>query len=262
MATWRNFEIDCTNYLNNKYGVYAKFVSFGGANSNVPDITAKTNSGRFFGLEAKYCPAQSGQFVLLPDIATRKFVYSSLNATSPNMSACIILHHMNNLFDEYLEAGTKGKEIVFDNCTKVFYTWIIDYYKNKNVKYFITNNYIILPIEQFPNYFNVTAKYRVKRSGSNSVGKSNLSNVINYIESSFQIHGYKCIGPKLFIKAPFGLHNTKFTLDDIKYMFSQRGNDYEIRKLSNTDNANVIFSIQLKSNQLKEDLIVFENDLL
>ncbi len=45
-------------------------------------------------------------------------------------------------------------------------------------------------------------------------------------------------------------------------MFSLRERDYEIRKLSNTDNANVIFSIQLKSNQMKEDLIAFENELL
>lgn len=141
-------------------------------------------------------------------------------------------------------------------------TWIIDYYKNKGVKYFIANNYIILPIERFSHYFSVTAKYRVKRSGSSSVGKSNLSTIINYIESSFKINGYKCIGPKLFLEAPFGLHNTKFMIDDSKYMFSQRGKDYEIRKLSNTDNANVIFSIQLKSNQLKEDLTVFENELL
>ena len=262
MATWRNFEIDCTNYLNNKYGVYAKFTSFGGTNSNIPDITVETNSGRFFCLEAKHCPAQSGQFVLLPDISTREFVYSSSNATSPNMSACIIIHHMNNFFEEYLEAGTKGKAIDFDNCTNVFSKWIIDYYKNKGVKYFITNNYIILPIERFSLYFNVNAMYRVKRSGSSSVGKSNLSTVINYIESSFKIHGYKCIGPKLFINAPFGMHNTIFMLDDSKYMFSQRGNDYEVRKLSNTDNANVIFSIQLKSNQYKEDLTVFENELI
>lgn len=31
-----------------------------------------------------------------------------------------------------------------------------------------------------------------------------------------------------------------------EYMFSQRGSEYEIRKLSNTFNANVIFSIDLK----------------
>lgn len=262
MVTWRNFEIDCTNYLNTKYGAYAKFISFGGSNSNIPDITAETNSGGFFGIEAKYCPAQSGQFVLLSDISMRQFVYSGLNATSPNMCACIIIDHMNTFFDEYLDAGTKGKEIVFDNCAKVFSTWIIDYYKKKGVKYFITNNYIILPIERFSRYFNVTAKYRVKRSGSNSVGKSNLSTVINYIESSFEIYGYKYVGPKLFIKAPVGMHNTKFILDGSEYMFSLRGKDYEIRKLSNTNNANVIFSIQLKSNQFKEDVTAFENDLL
>ena len=39
------------------------------------------------------------------------------------------------------------------------------------------------------------------------------------------------------------LHNLRFSLGDNEYMFSKREDLYEIRKLSNTYNANVIFSI-------------------
>ena len=44
------------------------------------------------------------------------------------------------------------------------------------------------------------------------------------------------------------LHDVRFVLDGYEYMFSIRDDKYEIRKLSNTFNANVIFSI-FKKNQ-------------
>ena len=45
------------------------------------------------------------------------------------------------------------------------------------------------------------------------------------------------------------LHNERFIIGKNEYMISKRENNYEIRKLSNTSNANVIFSIELKSNK-------------
>lgn len=50
-------------------------------------------------------------------------------------------------------------------------------------------------------------------------------------------------GDKLFVESSHNLHNKRFVFQQYEYMFSQRGNEYEIRKLSNTYNANVIFSI-------------------
>ena len=46
MSTWKDFEIQCTEYLNSCYGTYAKFTLQGGANSTVPDIYVKTNTTR------------------------------------------------------------------------------------------------------------------------------------------------------------------------------------------------------------------------
>lgn len=247
---WKDFETDCTEYLNKKYGDYANFKHMGGSDSTLPDIKVTTKSGNAFYIDVKHSPAQCGQFVLLPDIASRTFIYSHLNTTPINKYAKQIITHMNDLFDEFIEAGTSGKDIVMNNGCEIFSNWIIEAYKNKGTLYYITNDYTILPIERFRKYFNVSAKYRVKRSGSSHVGKSNISSVLNYI----QFHGYaientRIENGKLFVVSAESLHNQRFLLHGNEYMFSLRGAEYEIRKLSNTFNANVIFSLALNTNK-------------
>lgn len=261
MLTWQDFEIECANFLNATYGTKAKFINQGGSNSRLPDIIAETVKGLSFGMEAKYTPAQCGQFVLFPNILTRTFDYSHSNYTSQNSYTQKIINHMNQYFNEYQESGTKGKEIIFENCQQIFSNWVIAYYKNKNTKYFITNNFIIFPVEQFHKYFNITATYRVKRSGSSSVSKSNLKVIANYINLNFDVSSIMTEGTKLFVTANKNIHDTRFVYGKYEYMFSIRDDKYEIRKLSNTFNANVIFSINLKSSQIQEDLDMFEIDL-
>lgn len=249
-SIWEDFEIDCTEYLNRKFGDYASFKHEGGSDSTIPDIKVTTKSGNIFYIDAKHSPAQCGQFVLLPDIASSTFIYSRLNTTPINTYAKQIIEHMNAQFDEFKEAGTAGKDIVMNNGSEIFSNWIIDSYRNKGARYFITNNYTILPVERSSEYFNVSAKYRVKRSGSSHVGKSNISNVLNYIKSNgYNIESSRTDAGKLFVVSAESLHNQRFLLHGYEYMFSLRDSEYEIRKLSNTFNANVIFSIDLKSNK-------------
>jgi DNA (cytosine-5)-methyltransferase 1 len=251
MTKWEDFEIDCTEYLKRKFHQYANFKLIGGSDSTLSDIKVSTDSGDVFYIEAKQSKAQCGQFVLLPNIETRTFTYSNDNKTSINSYAIKIMEHMNAQFDEFKEAGTTGKDITFDNDTDVFINWIVEIYKNKCVRYFITNNYVIFPIEKFSEYFNIKAKYRIKRSGSSDVGKSNIANVLNYIQSNSKaIKSSRTYGAKLFITSSESLHNKKFIFNSNEYMISERGSEYEIRKLSNTFNANVIFSIELKTNKI------------
>ena len=68
-----------------------------------------------------------------------------------------------------------------ENDSDIFANWIIQIYKDKGVKFFITNNYTILPVERFQDYFDISAKYRTKRSGSRNVGKKNAQLVMDYI---------------------------------------------------------------------------------
>lgn len=244
---WSKFEINCTEYLNKNYGHYAEFILKGGSNSNTPDIRVETNSGNTFYIEAKHCPAQSGQFVLLPDNSTLSFKYSTKNYTPINEHSIKIIKYMNKNFDLFNSAGTAGEEIILDDGSSTFVAWIIGVYKSKKVKYFITNDYIILPIDKFGEYFNVTANYRIKRSGSSSVGKSHIKEVLERIkELDFVITGARPCNDKLFVSSIEYYDDEQFIYKGYNYKFSRRGHEYEIRKLSNTCNANVIFSIELK----------------
>ena len=250
MSKWENFEVECTNFLNEQFGKYAKFYHQGGSNSTIPDIEVLTNKNKKFFIEAKQSPAQCGQFVLLPSIKDKKFDYSKLNITKLNSYSQQIIDYMNKNFEEFKEAGTSGKDIIFPNSENIFINWIINTYKEKNVKFFITNNYVILPIEKFSEYFKVKAKYRVKRSGSSSVGNSYIEKVKTFITSlDLVIDNFKIDKDKLFVFSKTNLDKNKFVLNGVEYMFSNRDDAYEIRRLSNTFNANVIFSIELKTNK-------------
>lgn len=173
------------------------------------------------------------------------------NTTPLNDWSKMIMLHMNQSFDEYREAGTTGKDIIFADAQKIFANWIIESYKRKNVMYFITNDFTILPIEQFADYFEISAKYRIKRSGSSSVGKNRIATYTRLLSDNkkqlFEITGTRTDGNKLYVSSDKELHNLRFKDDTYEYMFSIRNNEYEVRKLSNTYNANVIFSIKFKN---------------
>lgn len=247
MATWEEFEFSCTDYLNSTFGDCATFIHEGGSDSTVPDILVRTNSGRKFYIDVKHCPAQCGQFVLLPNLKTQTFDYSPLNANPINPYAREIMAYMDCYFDEFKEAGTSGKDINMKNGSDIFASWIVYNYKNKGADYFITNGFTIVPIDRFSDYFYVSAKYRIKRSGSGSVGRGNIAGVRRAIESGdYGISSVRIDDTKMFVTSKRNIHNVRFILNGTEFMFSARGYEYEIRKLSNTFNANVIFSIDLK----------------
>ncbi len=264
MNSWEIFEKECTEFLIEQFGDYATFTHEGKSDSTVPDIKVVTKKNIQFYIEAKHSPAQCGQFVLLPNIEKKVFDYSKLNSTPLNDYSKIIIDNMNSNFEEFKEAGTAGKSIEFKDCEKIFYNWIIKTYKDKGVKFFITNNNVILSIDEFPYYFSVSAKYRTKRSGSSSVGSGNIEKVKQYVQSLFPNVELKTTFDKIFIYSNENLHNKRFILGKNKYMISMRDNYYEIRKLSNTFNANVIFSIELKSNDsgisIADFIFILTND--
>jgi hypothetical protein len=247
MSVWEEFEVQCTKHFNDRFASYAKFTLQGGSDSTVADILAETKSGKSFYIEAKHSPAQCGQFVLLPDLHTCTFEYSKLNVNRINQYAGMIMDYMNQNFDAFREAGTAGKNIDMRNGSNIFANWIIQAYRDKGADFIVTNNFTLLPVEKFSDYFDVTAKYRIKRSGSGSVGKTRLNIVLNYITSNnYIITDYRTSGDKLFVSSPSNLHDQRFIIQGNEYMFSLRGDEYELRKLSNTYNANVIFSIKQK----------------
>ena len=83
-------------------------------------------------------------------------------------------------------------------------------------------------------------------------------NAINEDDHRFGLSAAKKYG-KLYVECNLPMHNKRFILDGTEYMFSLREDIYEIRKLSGTFNANVIFSLKLKDNHPPFDNLDFEN---
>lgn len=68
------------------------------------------------------------------------------------------------------------------------------------------------------------------------------------MKNNYPVSSIIAEGDKLFVTSNEDLDKIRFVIDEYEYMFSKRDDRYEIRKLSNTFNANVIFSIE-KNNQ-------------
>ncbi|MBE6841285.1 MAG: hypothetical protein E7510_00445 [Ruminococcus sp.] len=257
------FESKCCDYLNKTYGNKTLiFKNEGGMNSTVSDIAVLKNNIVEYFIEAKDANAQSGQFVLLPNEDKKIFIFSPKNHSKQNKITDIIIKYMNKNFENFSQAGTAGQTL---NLTpSIFADWIIDYYKSKNVKYVISGNtdYIIFPIRKFPSYFDITAKYRIKKSGSRAPAKRDVETIKSFLKNMYPNAKLSSEGKKLFISIQELINTDRFVIDKSTYYLSkQSSNNYEVRKLSNTYNMNVIFSIKLKCSQNKDDLKEFENDL-
>ena len=165
---------------------------------------------------------------------------------------------MNYNFDRYNSAGTRGEKIEID--TDIFADWIMDYYAHKNAAFFITkkNDFIIFPTERLKHYLKISAKFRIKKSGSNEPSRKYTDAVKNIISAEYPSTQFFNNGKKLFADIPETVSDVRFSLQKYDYILSAVNNDfYEVRQLSNTYNMNVIFSIKAKREQLTEDFYSF-----
>lgn len=263
MRPGEQFELRCYEYLKRHYKTKeTDFLREGGMDSTKSDIAVIKNGKIDFYIEAKDASAQSGQFVLLPDEEKEVFVFSPRNHSKPNEMTDIIINYMNNDFQHFNNAGTAGQTLNID--TGVFADWIIEHYKEKNVKYVIScdRDYVIFPIRKFERYFNIIANYRIKKSGSGEPAKKDIPAVKQIIKSYYTTARFYQEEKKLFVDLSEKNDKDKFVMGNYTYYLSERNSDnHEVRRLSNTYNMNVIFSIELIKTQDEKDLEEFESDL-
>lgn len=238
MKKWEQFEIDCTNHLKETYKDKT-FVHNGGSDSTTSDIKVDDD----YYIEVKHTPAQCCQFVLFPE--DNHFYYSSDNKKPLNQYSARIINFMNQNY-EYYSNGNKSKAIVYNNCEFDFFGCVKEFYKIKNVKYFITNNFILVPIDKIQDVFDITAVYRVKKSGSKNPSKSMIDKLTQYISQNYNTNSINYDGKHFIIDSNDNLNKQVFMIDEYKYMFAEKDNKFILRQLSNTCNSNVIFSIKLK----------------
>lgn len=264
MEKWELFENECANYLNDKYKNYGiSFIARGGHDSNTSDIQVNKNGIHIYYIECKMSVAQCGQFVLFMDDKNKRFIFSNRNKTPFDDYAKRIINEMDKKYE--LCKVSRLNDLPISEST--ISQWVKNFYLNhKKSKYCITKSdteYIIFPIEEMDKYFEFRAKYRPKNSGSAKPSKTNLRDIEEAlksigIDSPVQLTKTNCY-------AEFSSYKDKFVLSGNKYryQFTQNNNRYDIRRLSNTRNANFIVSIKLKTTkQNRNDLLKFEKTLI
>lgn len=262
MTNWELFESQCRSYLKEKFHLKDdEIILKGGSDSTSADIKIKTRLGDWINIEAKMPDAQAGQFVVLPQ--ENKFTFSTRNKSEVKWAKDII-NYLNRNYNEFKLLSTKGKEIELDNG--ILAEWIKNYYKNKkNTVFFITsfeNEMVIFPTEKLEKYFEISACLRIKKSGSGDPSKNNIHELtkIPGVKDNDLVNK----GKKWFanFKNP---ESEKFILSGslYRYQFCKvEDGSFNIRRLGNTNNANVIFSLHSKKGQDFEDLEIFRKAIL
>lgn len=255
ISNWEIHERECYQYLKNTFGQDAEFIHHGGSDSTISDIEVRPNRGPSFWIECKSPQAQSGQFVAIPKDG--KFYFSERNKSLPELSTYII-GTMNRDFYRYSNAGTAGIRLDINSDTFAF--WIKNMYKKKGVKFFITHSttgkYVISPLDDISRYYSLSAIFRVKKSGSSNVAKSSQEMVAQRIVESLNVSASQIeYGVKMRVDSPLIADKQKIEINGYVYMFSKTPDGcFVIRRLSNTNNLNVIFSVSLKNESgLSED---------
>lgn len=270
------FEIDCTEYLKKQFGSDSlTFERVGGNDSSQPDILVKKDNRIIGSIEVKMDCAQCSQFVLFADHENRKFIYSDRNKPNkPSKESQAIMDLMTNDFDNH--KNPSPKELGFGE--DIYCARIIDYYKNyKKSQFFMTkrkakkgavSSYIIFPTDQLRYYFETTACYRYKNSGSHNPSFEEIESsriivkdaenldvsAVRHTDKDDKKDYYTDLEIKNGNKALYKIE-TPFRLQ-LKKLLSFW---YRLTILGDTKNPNVIFTIKVKNDQRAEDLEKFKS---
>ena len=263
------FELSCASYLFERYAHYGcHFQVTGGLDSSSPDIVVSRNGKHVCNIEVKEPIAQCSQFVAFPQESTRSFIYSSLNHPAvASDSSNAILSEMAKDFDRYKKPSSK--ELGLDK--ELYYDRIIDYYSSfKDSKFFMTResvdsgNFIIFPTSALRDYFDVTACYRQKKSGSHNPNR-NERDILPALLKEHNIGVTSIIHDgkytDIIVEAD---RDERFVLESsTDFQFKRTGEkSYRVTCLGKTNNPNVIFSIRPKLPWKDSDWDSFENTIL
>lgn len=271
---WKKFEKGCFEYLCKEYGKNIVINAYGESDSTKADVEFVVTSNNTFFVEVKENKSQCCQFVVFPNETSKKFDVSAGVKSPDTNNKRAIIEYMNDNYETFCKVNTTGIPINIDS--DILYGWVNDFYKPKNVQFFMTkgNGYIIAPIENFSELFNISAVYRIKKSGSNNPSQRNN---LNEIEEGFKRE--KLFGQLEFIKvgkkykcffhSKLNNNEKRIVCNEYTYLLVENEHSakiskkekyvYEVRRLSNTANPNVICELSLKyKNQKPNDLAAFK----
>jgi len=251
LQKWEVFQNEATEFLSNYFNIHCAME--GGFDATTSEITVRDADQVLTTIEAKFCPAQAGQIILLND--GKKFTFSEKSKNSSNSYTQEIIQYLNENYQSF--HGTNSATIPITTVSfKTLFNWVKTVYKEKNVEWIIASNEfcnltdddtLFVPLNEMENYFDISIVFRRKKTGNDHIPGKDLFDFqeeMDLVNPNYQI---KRTNNRYLLTL-----NTKVTNFNIgtKYLLSMTNQDcqYYIKKKDMNTNPNLVFQINLKDN--------------
>ena len=224
----------------------------GGHNSIESDIQIFAGDGSSFFIETKMPKSQTSQFVL--NVRDTEIFFSENNFSKKNWYSLKILRFLNNKFGDIGKIQCSGPQVL-DIPKKVSFGYIKRNFREKGIEFVISrdknDNFVVIPTERLDKFFDVKCVLRRKKSGSRKLPDKYFEDFEKSVMSSSDVQILREDNRYFVVsKEPISKGNRyiqSIGYPNIKYFLSQKSeNTYEVRVLSNTNNINIIFSLDRK----------------
>lgn len=254
----KDIENECFQYVKSITDKNVQLKQLGLSNSSYSDIEVLVR-GYCFYIEIKESESQAGQFVI--EKKENNFKFSDKNKSK--FEPCEpILEFINKNISLYENIGTRPIEVNVPQS--LMYKRIIDYYVNeKKAIFFVTtkeNEFFIFKTNDLSNYFDIKCVVRRKKSGSSHIPLKDYELVKKYVTEYLDKNGvanfnFYSSNNSLFLNilSKKEIKKLKLKSPNLNYSIYLSKHDnfsYELKKLSKTNNINVIFTLKLKNCQL------------
>jgi len=251
LQKWEVFQNEATSFLSDYFNIYCSME--GGFDATTSEITARNVDQVLTNIEAKFCPAQAGQIILLSD--GNKFTFSEKSKNSCNKYTQEIIDYLNTNYESFV--GTNSATIPITTISySTLFKWVKEVYKEKNVEWIIASkefcnlnedDLLFAPLEEIENYFDISITFRRKKTGNDHIPGKDLPDFqeeMDMINPNYQI---KRTNNRYLLTL-----NEKVTNFNIghKYLLSMTNKDaqYYIKKKDMNTNPNLVFQLNLKDN--------------
>jgi len=251
LQKWEVFQNEATEFLSNYFNTYCSME--GGFDATTSEITVRNTDKVLTTIEAKFCPAQAGQIILLSDGS--KFTFSTKSKNNSNSYTDEIIKYLNDNYE--LFSGNNSATIPITNISfSTLYKWVKTVYSDKNVGWMIaskefcnltTDDTLLAPLDELEKYFDISITFRRKKTGNVHIPGKDLEDFQNEMD---------LVNPNYQIKRTNNRYlltlNEKVTNFNIgtKYLLSMTNQDaqYYIKKKDMNTNPNVLIQLNLKDN--------------
>ena len=257
LQKWEVFQNEATEFLSEYFNI--DFAMEGGFDATTSEITARKEDKVITKIEAKFCPAQAGQIILLSDGS--KFEFSDQSKNSSNSYTQEIIKYLNDNYSLFY--GTNSATVPVSNISySTLFNWVKTVYKQKNVEWIIASkefcnltvdDSLFIPLDEIENYFDISIVFRRKKSGNDHIPGKDLIDFQEELDLITENYQIKRTNNKYLLTLNSRVSNFNI---GTKYLLSMTNKEcqYYIKKKDINTNPNVMIKLDLK------DKIEFKGD--